>query len=209
MNNNRNSDPVARFREWYAEAVDSEPSDPEAMALATVGPDGMPSVRMVLLKDVDDAGFVFFTNLESHKGRDLAANPVAALCFHWKSLRRAVRVEGTVSPVADGEADEYFDSRARGSRIGAWASAQSRPMAGAHELEKQVARFTAKYGLGAIPRPAHWSGFRLDPLRIEFWRERPFRLHERILYYRTDRDGDGEDGEDGERPAWRTERLFP
>ena len=204
MSDSEQPDPLERFGEWYAEAEAAEPSDPEAMALATVGPDGMPSVRMVLLKGVDGGGFVFYTNLESHKGRDLAANPVAALCFHWKSLRRAVRVEGTVSAEDDGAADEYFAGRARGSRIGAWASAQSRPMAGAHELEKQVARFTAKFGLGAIPRPPHWSGFRIDPLRIEFWRERPFRLHERILYHRTDGDGGDADG-----PVWRTERLFP
>lgn len=190
-------DPIALFREWFAEAEESEPNDANAMTLATVGADGMPSARMVLLKGVDERGFVFYTNLQSHKGRDLAANPVAALCFHWKSLGRSVRVEGTVDRVDDAEADAYFASRPRGSQIGAWASEQSRPMTDRWALEKRVAKFTAKFGIGRVPRPPHWSGFRLRPLRIEFWRERPFRLHERRLFRATD---------DG---AWRREILFP
>lgn len=191
-------DPCERFREWFAEAESSEPNDPNAMSLATVGADGMPSVRMVLLKDYDAAGFVFYTNLESHKGTDLAAHPKAALCFHWKSLRRSVRVEGEVSPVTDAEADAYFASRARGSQIGAWASDQSRPLESRLALEKRIASFTAKFGVSRVPRPPHWSGFRILPVRIEFWRDRPFRLHERILYHRID-----------DAPGWRHESLYP
>lgn len=151
---------------------------------------------MVLLKGVDDDGFVFYTNLESRKARDLAENGYAALLFHWKSLRRQVRVEGPVRQVSDAEADAYFATRPRGSRIGAWASDQSRPMEGMLVLEKRVAEYTAKFGLGEIPRPPHWSGFRVTPERIEFWKEGRFRLHERIVHIR---DGSG----------WTTERLFP
>ncbi len=190
------ADPLVLFHKWMAEAEAHEPNDPNAMALATADAEGRPSVRMVLLKGVDEAGFVFFTNLESRKGRELAANPHAALCLHWKSLKRQIRAEGDITPVSDEEADAYFATRARASQIGAWASVQSRPLTGRFELEKRVGEFAARFGLGKVPRPPHWSGFRLAPRRIEFWHDRPFRLHDRFAYV-------------CEEGAWRLEHLYP
>ncbi len=190
------TDPYALFSDWLGEATRSEPNDPNALCLATCTPDGRPSARMVLLKGHDARGFVFYTNLESRKGGELAANPFAALCFHWKTLQRSVRVEGAVEPVSEAEADEYYASRARGSRIGAWASRQSRPLEGRWALEKAVADYTLKFGVGAIPRPPFWSGFRVVPARIEFWRDMPFRLHERRVFH-------------AEGTGWREEALYP
>ena len=191
-------DPIAQFEAWLAEAKTSEPNDPNAMTLATADASGAPSARMVLLKGVDARGFVFYTNTESRKGTELTANPRAALMFHWKSLRRAVRIEGQVERVTDAEADAYFQSRPRDSRIGAWASTQSRPMEGMMALEKRVALFAAKYAIGEVPRPPHWSGFRVLPRRIEFWRDRPFRLHDRLVFSRT-----------GTAAPWTKTRLYP
>lgn len=196
-------DPFDLFGEWLAAATRSEPNDPNAMAIASVDDDGMPNVRMVLLKGVDgpeekDRGFVFYTNFEGKKGQELLGNRKAALVFHWKSLERQVRVRGPVSIVSDAEADAYYASRPRLSRIGAWASKQSRPLEGRFALEAEVARYTAKYAIGEIPRPPHWSGFRVTPLEIEFWMSRPFRLHDRIVYRR----------QDASQP-WTTARLFP
>jgi pyridoxamine 5'-phosphate oxidase len=190
-------EPLRLFEAWLADAERSEPNDPNAVALATVDADGLPNVRMVLLKGVD-SGFVFYTNFESAKGRELLASGKAALCFHWKSLRRQVRVRGPVAVVDDAEADAYYASRARGSRIGAWASKQSRPLEGRFALEAEVARFTARFGIGEIPRPAHWSGFRLTPVSIEFWHDRPFRLHDRVQFTRTE-----------PAQAWTKTRLYP
>ena len=189
-------DPFELFQAWLREAGKSEPNDPHAMTLATVDADGLPDARMVLLKGVDDRGFVFYTNTLSAKGRELAANPRAALMFHWKSLRRAVRIRGEVESVTDAEADAYFATRARSSQIGAWASDQSRPLPDRFALEKRVAQIGLKYGLGPVPRPPHWSGYRVLPSTIEFWRDRPFRLHERLVY----RHADG---------GWTTARLYP
>ena len=189
-------DPIARFQRWLEEARDSEPNDPDAASLATATADGVPSSRMVLLKGADERGFVFYTNLESRKGRELLANPRAALTFHWKSLRRQVRVDGPTEVVDDQEADAYFASRPRMAQIGAWASRQSWPMKGRFELERRVARFVAKFPVGIVPRPEFWSGFRIIPERIEFWTSHEFRLHDRLVYHR---DGDG----------WTTEKLYP
>ncbi len=191
-------EPLSLFAEWLADARKREVNDPNAMALATVDSAGFPDLRMVLLKDVDRGGFVFYTNLESAKGRQLALNPGAALCFHWKSLRRQVRVRGAVEAVDAAEADAYFASRARDSRIGAWASTQSRPLESRFALEKAVAREAARFGLGEVPRPAHWSGYRLRPTAIEFWRDRPFRLHDRLVFIRPDLNS-----------PWTTNRLYP
>lgn len=195
-------DPLILFEEWLAAAGKKELNDPNAMALATVDEDGLPDVRMVLLKGADRDGFVFYTNLESAKGRELLGNKKAALCFHWKSLRRQIRVRGPVVTVTDEEADAYFQSRARDSRIGAWASRQSRPLESRFELEKEVARYTAKYAVGQVPRPPHWTGFRLQPQQIEFWRDRPFRLHDRLVFHRQGAVDSGEWN-------WTTEHLFP
>ncbi|MCK8784623.1 pyridoxamine 5'-phosphate oxidase [Roseomonas sp. NAR14] len=189
-------DPLALFEAWMAEAAAGEPNDPNAMCLATVDAEGRPSARMVLLKGLDARGFVFYTNLESRKGEELAANPNAALCFHWKSLRRQVRIEGPVEAVTPDEADAYYASRPRGSRIGAWASRQSRPLTSRAELEAAVAEMEARFPEESVPRPAHWSGFRLLPQRLEFWRDMPFRLHERQVFHRL-------------AAGWRTEVLFP
>jgi pyridoxamine 5'-phosphate oxidase len=195
-------EPFALFAAWFADAQVHEPNDANAMALASVDASGLPNVRMVLLKGVDAAdyprrGFVFYTNLESAKGVELIASGKAALCFHWKSLRRQVRVRGDVARTSDGEADAYFATRPRGSRLGAWASQQSRPLESRFALEKAVAVVTARYPIGQVPRPPYWSGFRVVPREMEFWHDRPFRLHERILFRR----GPGE--------AWRKERLYP
>jgi pyridoxamine 5'-phosphate oxidase len=191
-------EPLALFRDWLAEAERSEPNDPNAMALATVDGQGMPNVRMVLLKGLDERGFVFFTNFESAKGRELLAHPRAALCFHWKSLRRQVRVRGEVETVADEEADTYFATRPRDARIGAWASQQSRPLESRFALEKAIAWYAARYAVGEVPRPPYWSGFRIKPLSIEFWHDRPFRLHDRVLFSRPDMDS-----------PWSKTRLYP
>ncbi len=190
------AEPFRLFSEWLVDATTSEPNDPNAMALATVDAEGLPNVRMVLLKGLDEGGFVFFTNFESDKGRELLANPKAALCFHWKSLRRQIRVRGPISPVSGAEADAYFATRARGSRIGAWASKQSRPLESRFALEKAVAAYGARYAIGEVPRPDYWSGFRLTPVAIEFWKDGQFRLHDRVRFTRT---GEG----------WERARLYP
>lgn len=193
------SEPFSLFADWLGEAEASEPNDPNAMALATVDADGLPDLRMVLLKDYDEAGFVFYTNFESAKGRELLSHPKAALLFHWKTLRRQVRVRGPVEVVTDAEADAYFATRARQSRLGAWASQQSRPLESRFALEKAAAAMALKYPLGDIPRPPYWSGFRIRPVAIEFWKDGAFRLHDRVLF-RREAPGEGE---------WSKDRLYP
>src|ERR1700722_14385178 len=189
-------DPIALFSQWLAAALKAEPNDANAMTLATVDDEGLPDARMVLLKGVDEAGYTFFTNFESAKVRELLAHPKAALVFHWKSLRRQVRVRGAVAPVTAAEADAYFASRARSSQIGAWASEQSRELPDRLALERRIAEMGLKFGLGPVPRPPHWSGFRLTPRSLEFWRDRPFRLHERLAFERAD-------------GGWTVRRLYP
>ena len=190
------AEPLALFARWLADAGKSEPNDPNAVALATVDQDGLPDVRMVLLKGYDERGFVFYTNFESAKGVEILGSMKAAMCFHWKSLRRQVRLRGPVEVVSDADADAYYASRPRGSRIGAWASKQSRPLESRFALEKAVAEYTARHAIGEIPRPAYWSGFRIIPRTIEFWHDRPFRLHDRLVFTRA---GEG----------WETKRLYP
>ncbi len=191
------AEPFRLFATWLEDATKSELNDPNALALATVDGGGLPDVRMVLLKGFDEEGFVFYTNFESAKGREILGSMKAAMCFHWKSLRRQVRVRGPVEIVSDEEADAYYATRPRGSRIGAWASKQSRPLESRFALEKAVAEYTAKYAIGEIPRPKHWSGFRIVPSQIEFWHDRPFRLHDRVVFTRA-KDG-----------GWEKARLYP
>lgn len=190
------AEPYRLFAQWLEDATASEPNDANAVALATVDTDGLPDVRMVLLKGFDERGFVFYTNFDSAKGQEILSSMKAAMCFHWKSLRRQVRIRGPVEQVSDAEADEYFASRPRGSRIGAWASKQSRPLESRFALEKAVAEYTAKHAIGEIPRPPHWSGFHIVPQSIEFWHDRPFRLHDRLVFTRN--------GEE-----WDKTRLYP
>ena len=190
--------PFLLFQDWMTLAEQKEPNDPNAMALATVDDQSLPDVRMVLLKGFDSEGFVFYTNSESAKGRELEQTMKAALLFHWKSLRRQVRIRGTVSRLPDEEADAYFQSRPRASRIGAWASQQSRPVASRKALWQAVTKETARFAIGTVPRPPYWNGYRVRPLSMEFWMDKPFRLHDRVLFTRT---SDGTE--------WTTQRLFP
>jgi pyridoxamine 5'-phosphate oxidase len=191
-------EPLGLFAAWFDEATRAEAAEPTAMALATVDSDGLPNVRMVLLKGFDARGFVFYTNTQSPKSQELAGAGKAAAVFHWKSLKRQVRLRGPVECVSEAEADAYFATRAKGSQIGAWASKQSMPLEDRFALEKAVARYAAKYALGAVPRPAFWSGYRIVPLTMEFWHERPFRLHERVAFRR-----------DHPTAPWTKTRLYP
>ena len=189
-------EPFERFAAWLAEAEAREPNNPSAMSVATVDANGRPSVRMLLLRGFDARGFVFYTNLDSRKGRELRGNPHVALCFHWKSLDRQVRVEGRAEPVDAEEADAYFASRPKDSQIGAWASKQSQPLSARFELESRVAKYSLLYSIGKVPRPPFWAGYRVVPETIEFWEERPFRLHDRTVFSRVD-------------GGWTTSKLFP
>ena len=189
-------EPISLFKEWLLEAERSEVVNPNAMALATADAEGRPSVRMVLLKDADIHGFTFYTNFESRKGIEISQNARVSICFYWKSLLREVRVDGPVSKVSDAEADKYFASRSRGSQIGAWPSKQSRPLTQRLELEKRMAAYTAKFNIGKVPRPEFWGGYCLAPERIEFWQERKFRLHERVVYILSSK-------------GWKSQQLYP
>jgi pyridoxamine 5'-phosphate oxidase len=191
-------EPFALFESWLNEAIKSEPNDPNAMALATVDPDGLPDVRMVLMKGFDTEGFVFYSHIASQKGRELAANPKAGLLFHWKSLRRQVRIRGPVTPVTEAEADAYFATRPKQAQIGAWASKQSQPLESRFAFEQAIALVAAKHIVGEVPRPPGWSGWRITPQRFEFWHDRPYRLHDRIEFRR-----------DGAGSAWSKVRLYP
>jgi pyridoxamine 5'-phosphate oxidase len=190
------TDPFVAFDAWMGDAVETEPNDPNAMTLATCSPDGMPSARMVLLKGFDRRGFVFYTNLESRKGGELAANPRAAILFHWKTRRRQIRIEGHIEPATEAEADAYFASRPRISRLGAWASDQSRPLADRAVLTTRLAELEARFPGDTVPRPPHWSGFRLIPGRFEFWQDMPFRLHDRTIFQ-------------GAEGAWTKSKIYP
>jgi pyridoxamine 5'-phosphate oxidase len=191
-------EPFALLAAWFGEATKSEPNDPNAMALATVDANGLPDVRMVLMKGFDAEGFVFYSHIASAKGRELAANPKAALLFHWKSLRRQVRIRGTVSPVSDEEADAYFATRPKQAQIGAWASKQSQALESRFAFEQAIALVAAKYLVGEVPRPPGWSGWRITPLHLEFWHDRPFRLHDRIEFSRP-----------APTAVWTKVRLYP
>jgi pyridoxamine 5'-phosphate oxidase len=192
------TEPFRLFSEWFNDAVKAEPNDPSAMTLATVDADGMPDARMVLMKGFDEQGFVFYSHIDSAKGRELAAHPKAALVFHWKSLRRQVRVRGTVTAVTPAEADAYFATRARQAQLGAWASKQSEPLESRFAFEQAIAKVTARHLIGEVPRPPGWSGWRIAPVAIEFWHDRPFRLHDRIVFRRPSLDA-----------AWTKTRLYP
>ncbi len=196
MSSREEIDPIAKFALWQKEADKCGLRLPEAAALATAQANGQPSIRMVLCRGVDERGFVFYTNTESKKANELSRNPHSAMCFYWMPLGKQVRIEGPIEPVCDEEADSYFATRDRGSQISAWASPQSRPLSGRFELEKKVAKYVLKFAVGKVPRPPFWSGFRIRPESIEFWEERPFRLHDRVLYKRV---------EDG----WTIQKLYP
>jgi pyridoxamine 5'-phosphate oxidase len=191
-------EPLRLFAAWFAEASKAEPRDPNAMSLATVDAQGLPNLRMVLMKDFDERGFVFYTNIESQKGRELSENPQASLLFYWKSSNRQVRLRGPVTPVTPAEADAYFATRPRLTQIGAWASKQSAPLESRMAFEKAIALQLAKFPVGAVPRPSHWSGYRLLPLLMEFWQDRPYRLHDRIEFSRSAADA-----------PWSKTRLYP
>ena len=189
--------PFTLFQEWLTKAEQTEPNDPNAMSLATVDETGMPNVRMVLLKEFDETGFVFYTNFDSQKGHELTANPRAALCLHWKSMQRQVRIQGHISQVSAEQADAYFASRGREKCIGAWASHQSHPLEERWALEKRIAKYALKFGLGPVPRPHFWGGYHLKPTQIEFWKAHPLRLHERV---RCTLNPEGQ---------WENQLLFP